>query len=210
MDKTLKQLKGAFTDFALNPLKKLIFGEKKIKNFEGLRNFVMERSAYVTQVTLNGYLRTRIGVTFVKTLDDQSFVNSIEIAKWNIYVVAVQDLLLFTFSFIYSRDGRNETSKLHSLYENILIEQRESGLQDEIKNKSIAEFNQRIKTINWQTYFKQEPFKKSCQALFYWTPIAEHLKDLDKEIVFNSMLNQWKNVINDFAKLFESLDGEIR
>ncbi|MFM7985531.1 MAG: hypothetical protein ACKPKO_40085, partial [Candidatus Fonsibacter sp.] len=68
MDKTLKQLKGAFTDFALNPLKKLIFGEKKIKNFEGLRNFVMERSAYVTQVTLNGYLRTRIGVTFVKTL----------------------------------------------------------------------------------------------------------------------------------------------
>jgi len=210
MDKTLKQLKGAFTDFALNPLKKLIFGEKKIKNFEGLRNFIMERSAYVTQVTLNGYLRTRIGVTFVKTLDDQSFVNSIEIAKWNIYVVAVQDLLLFTFSFIYSRDGRNDTSKLQSLYENILIEQRESGLKDDVKNKSIVDFNQRIPTINWQTYFKQEPFKKSCQALFYWTPIAEHLKALDKEIVFNSMLNQWKNVINDFAKLFESLDGEVR
>ncbi len=56
MNKTLKQLEGAFTEFAINPLKKLIFGEKKIKNFDGLKNFVMERAAYVTQVTLNGYI----------------------------------------------------------------------------------------------------------------------------------------------------------
>jgi len=210
MNKTLKQLEGAFTEFAINPLKKLIFGEKKIKNFDGLKNFVMERTAYVTQVTLNGYIRTRIGVMFVKTLDDQSFVKSIEIAKWNIYVIALQDLLLFTFSYIYNKHGINEIERLSVLYENILIEQKISGLNDEIKNKSLNEFNERLPNINWQTYFKQDPFQKSCQALFYWAPIAEHLKDLDKEIVFNSMINQWKNVISDFAKLFEGIDGEGR
>ena len=35
-------------------------------------------------------------------------------------------------------------------------------------------------------------------ALYYWSPIAEELKTLDKQIVINSIKLKWNLVENDF------------
>ena len=97
----VKQVKGVFRDFLINPAKKIFLGEKKITNFDDLRNFISNKSAFVSQFTLYGYLRTRMGgITFYKSLNDLPFERSVNIARWNIYLVSVQDLLLFTFSYI--------------------------------------------------------------------------------------------------------------
>jgi len=207
----IKQVIGVFKDFLINPVKKLFLGEKKITNFYDLRNFISNKSAYVSQFTLYGYLRTRMGgINFYKSLNDVPFGTSVNIARWNIFLVSVQDLLLFTFSYIYNKQDRNIITYANSFFKKILEEQQPFGLEIELKNKSIKEFDERIKKVNWHMCYKQKPFEKSCEALFTWAPIADQLKDLDKEIVINSMDVQWQNIMIDFVKLLKPLDVNVR
>lgn len=207
----VKQVIGVFNDFLINPVKKLFLGEKKIENFDDLRNFISNKSAFVSQFTLYGYLRTRMGgINFYKSLNDLPFETSVNIARWNIYLVSVQDLLLFTFSYIYNKQDRNIITNANSFFKKILEEQQHFGLEAELKNKSIKEFDERIKKVNWHMSYKQKPFERSCEALFLWAPIADQLKDLDKEIVINSMDVQWQNIMIDFVKLLRPLDANVR
>ena len=207
----IKQVIGVFKDFLINPVKKLFLGEKKITNFDDLRNFISNKSAFVSQFTLYGYLRTRMGgINFYKSLNDVPFGTSVNIARWNIFLVSVPDLLLFTFSYIYNKQDRNIITYANSFFKKILEEQQPFGLEIELKNKSIKEFDERIKKVNWHMCYKQKPFEKSCEALFTWAPIADQLKDLDREIVINSMDVQWQNIMIDFVKLLKPLDVNVR
>ena len=207
----VKQVIGVFKDFLINPVKKLFLGEKKIKNFDDLKNFINNKSAFVSQFTLYGYLRTRMGgINFYKSLNDLPFNTSVNIARWNIFLVAVQDLLLFTFSYIYNKQDRSVITNVNEFFKKILEEQQPFGLSVELKNKSIQEFEERIKKVNWHMCYKTKPFEKSCEALFTWAPIADQLKDLDKEIVINSMDVQWQNVMIDFVKLLQPLNENVR
>ena len=207
----VKQVIGVFKDFLINPVKKLFLGEKKIKNFDDLKNFISKKSAYVSQFTLYGYLRTRMGgINFYKSLNDLPFNTSVNIARWNIFLVAVQDLLLFTFSYIYNKQDRSVITNVNEFFKKILEEQQPFGLSVELKNKSIQEFEERIKKVNWHMCYKIKPFEKSCEALFTWAPIADQLKDLDKEIVVNSMDVQWQNVMIDFVKLLQPFNENVR
>ena len=208
---TVKQVIGVFKNFLINPAKKIFLGQKKITNFDDLKDFISNKSAYVSQFTLYGYLRTRMGgINFYKSLDDLPFQKSVNIARWNIYLVSVQDLLLFTFSYIYNKQDRNIITSANSFFVKILEEQEPFGLEVELKNKSIHEFDERIKKVNWHMCYKQRPFEKSCEALFFWAPIADQLKDLDKEIVINSMDVQWQNIMIDFVKLLQPLNTNVR
>ena len=40
----VKQVIGVFKDFLINPAKKIFLGEKKITNFDDLRNFISNKS----------------------------------------------------------------------------------------------------------------------------------------------------------------------
>ncbi len=207
----LEQFLRVFKEFFADPAKKLFFGEKKIRNFDDLRNFINHKSAYVSQFTLYGYLRTRMGgFTFYKALNDEKFSVSVNIARWNIFLASVQDLLLFTFSYIYNKQDRNIITHTKIFLEKILDEQHFYGLDIELKNKTLEEFNKRVEKVNWHMCYKQKPFEKSCEALFVWSPIADVLKDLDKEIVINSMDIQWQNIMVDFVKLLQPLNNNVR
>jgi hypothetical protein len=150
------------------------------------------------------------GINFYKSLNDVPFGTSVNIARWNIYLVSVQDLLLFTFSYIYNKQDRSIITHADSFFKKILEDQLPFGLEIELKNKSIQEFDERVKKVNWHMAYKQRPFEKSCEALFSWSPIADQLKDLDKEIVVNSMDVQWQNIMVDFVKLLKPLDANVR
>ena len=70
---------------------------KKIKSLQSedqIKLFIQQRSAYVTQTTLYGYLKTRIGTRYLSMFEDKVFSESIDIAKWNIYVTALADCTL--------------------------------------------------------------------------------------------------------------------
>ena len=88
----LKDLKIEYLKEYFSPLLNYFKKTKKIENYSDLKEFIQKKSAWVSQVTLYGYLKTRMGAKYVLMLEDEIFLGSINKAKWNIYIVALQDL----------------------------------------------------------------------------------------------------------------------
>ena len=78
---------------------KALLPKKKIKSFDELEEFIQTKSAWVSQVTLYGYLKTRMGTRYVLHFENDEFMKSVNLAKWNMYSIALQDLTFFTFSY---------------------------------------------------------------------------------------------------------------
>ena len=68
-----------------------------------------------------------------------------------------------------------------------------------------VEFNQRLREVDFKNYHINDPFKNSSLSLYKWSPIADNLKVLDKEIVLNSIKLKWNLVENDFKNLTKNL-----
>ena len=77
-----------------------------------LKEFIQKKSAWVSQVTLYGYLKTRMGAKYVLMFEDEIFLGSINKAKWNIYVVALQDLTFYTISYLKNEKNNQDTEKI--------------------------------------------------------------------------------------------------
>ena len=188
----------------LFPLKKITNKFKSINSKEDLQNFVQERSAHVTQTTLYGYLKTRIGTRFPIMVEDEKFSNSINIAKWNIYVAAISDLTLYVFSYLIDKKNLKENDA-EIIFMNIINNELKNGLDQTIYENAKKEFILKLKSINWQKFHSENPFKDSGLALYNWSPIADELKVLDKEIVLNSIKLKWNLVENEFKDLTKNL-----
>ena len=188
----------------LFPVEKVTSYFKSIKSKKDLQKFIQQRSAHVTQTTLYGYLKTRIGVKFTAMVEDDVFSKSINIAKWNIYMTAIADCSLYVFSYLIVEKNLKEND-CKEIYLDIIENEKENGLTDEIYQRAKQEFLNRYDKIDLNKYYLENPFKESCLALYNWAPIADELKTLDKEIVLNSMRLKWNLKIEEFKKLTENL-----
>jgi len=180
---------------------KAIVPKKKIKNLSDLKIFIQKKSAWVSQVTLFNYLKTRMGLKYVTMFDDEIFLSSINKAKWNIYSVSLQDFIFYSLSYLKVFYNYQEMSKAKEIYEEILNNEIENGIPEEIVIEGKKIFNERLKKIDWQTYYKSWPFNESALALYEWAPVADELKILDRKIVLNSMILKWENITDEFKKL---------
>ncbi len=203
----LNRIKTTFKYVAeyIFPIKKITRRFTKINSPDKLQNFIQERSAHVTQTTLYGYIKTRIGSRHALMFNDEAYVKSINIAKWNIYVAALSDFTIYTFSYLIDKRNLKENNS-EKIYFSILENEIANGLDKKLANESKIEFAQRLKEINWNTYYSENPFSKSSLALYRWSPIADNLKILDKEIVINSMKLKWNLVENEFKELTKDLN----
>jgi hypothetical protein len=184
-------------------LLKAVIPKKKIKNISDLKVFIQKKSAWISQVTLFNYLKTRMGLKYVTMFDDEIFLSSINKAKWNIYSVALQDLTFYSLSYLKVFYGYDEINKANAVYEEILKKEIENGIPEEVAIKGKKIFNERLEKIDWQTQYKSWPFNESALALYEWAPIADELKILDRKIVLNSMILKWDNITDEFKKLIK-------
>ena len=99
----LKDIKLVDFKVYLMALFKSILPKKKIRNIEDLQKFIQRKSAWVSQVTLYNYLKTRMGTRWVLHFDNDVFLKSVNKAKWNIYAVSLQDLTIYTLSYLLVR-----------------------------------------------------------------------------------------------------------
>ena len=182
---------------------KSILPRKKIRDLTDLENFIQKKSAWVSQVTLYGYLKTRMGTKYVLHFDDEKFLGSINTAKWNIYSIALQDLTFYTLSYLKVIKNYQNTEKSKIIYNSILEKEKNNGMPEDIINSAKTIFQERYDNINWEKYFNNLPFNKSALALYDWAPIAEELKTLDRKIVLNSMILKWDNIKEEFSKLIK-------
>ena len=206
----MQKYKLSWRDISLKDFKVYLFAlfkafipKKKIKNIDQLENFIQTKSAWVTQVTLYSYLKTRMGTRYVLHFDNDVFMSSLNIAKWNIYSVALQDLTFFTFSYLKANFNYQDTNQAKEIFNKILDDEISNKMPLDIIEEAKRTFNERLQNLNWETYYKDLPFNPSALSLYKWAPIAEELKSLDRKIVLNSMILKWDIIRNEFEKLIE-------
>ena len=199
--------KLTWKDLTLNDFKVYLFTlfkafipKKKINNLDQLEEFIQTKSAWVTQVTLYGYLKTRMGTRYVLHFENDKFMGSVNLAKWNMYAVALQDLTFFTFSDLKANFNYQEMKNAEEIFFKILDDEISNKMPTDIIEEAKKNFNERLKTINWDTYYNDLPFNPSALSLYKWAPIADELKELDRKIVLNSVILKWDVVKKEFRE----------
>ncbi|MDC1344005.1 esterase [Pelagibacteraceae bacterium] len=206
----MQKYKLSWRDISFDDFKVYLFAmfrafipKKKIKNLDELEHFIQTKSAWVTQVTLYSYLKTRMGTRYVLHFDNDVFMSSLNIAKWNIYSVALQDLTLFTFSYLKVNFNFQNIDQSKEIFSKILDDEISNKMPLDIIEEAKKTFYERLQNINWEIYYKDLPFNPSALSLYKWAPIAEELKTLDRKIVLNSMILKWDIIKKEFEKLIE-------
>ena len=199
--------KLTWKDLTLNDFKIYLFGlfkafipKKKIQTLDDLETFIQTKSAWVSQVTLYGYLKTRMGTRYVLHFDNDEFMASVNLAKWNIYAIALQDLTFFTFSHLKVNCNYNEIDKAKEIFLKILDDEISNKMPLDIIEEAKKNFNERLQNINWEVYYNDLPFNPSALSLYKWAPIADELKNLDRKIVLNSVILKWDVVKKEFLE----------
>ena len=199
--------KLTWKDLTLRDFKIYIFAlfkafvpKKKLSNLDELENFIQSKSAWVSQVTLYSYLKTRMGTRYVLHFENDKFMSSVNQAKWNIYSVAIQDLTLFTFSYLRANFNYNNVEKAKDIFLKILDDEISNKMPLDIIEEAKKNFDERLNKINWDTHFNDLPFNPSALSLYKWAPIAEELKTLDRKIVLNSVILKWDVVKKEFKE----------
>ena len=179
---------------------KAFIPKKKITNLDELESFIQSKSAWVTQVTLYGYLKTRMGTRYVLHFENDQFMGSVNLAKWNMYAIALQDLTFFTFSYLKVNLNYQELHKSKEIFSKILDDEITNKMPLKIIEEAKKKFDERLQSINWDNYYKDLPFNLSALSLYDWAPIADDLKMLDRKIVLNSVILKWDIVKKEFKE----------
>ena len=182
---------------------KAFIPKKKIKSLDDLEEFIQSKSAWVTQVTLYGYLKTRMGTRYVLHFENDEFMSSVNLAKWNIYSVALQDLTFYTFSYLKNNFNYKDVEKSKEIFIKILDDEISNKMPLNIIDEARKSFDERLEKINWDIYYQDLPFNPSALSLYKWAPIAEELKTLDRKIVLNSMILKWDVIKQEFNDLIQ-------
>ena len=177
---------------------KAFIPKKKISSLDELEEFIQTKSAWVSQVTLYGYLKTRMGTRYVLHFENDVFMKSVNLAKLNIYAVALQDLTFFTFSYLKAITNYKDTDKAKDVIFKIFDDETSNNMPLDIIEEAKNKFNERLQNINWDTYFQDLPFNPSALSLYKWAPIDDELKKLDRKIVLNSVILKWDIVKKEF------------
>ena len=206
----MPKYKLTWKDLSWNDFKIYLFAlfkafvpKKKIKDFNDLENFIKTKSAWVTQVTLYGYLKTRMGTRYVLHFENDSFMSSVNLAKWNIYSVALQDLIFFSFSYLKVNFNYYEIEKIKEIFFKILDEEKSNNMPTDIIDQAKKSFFERLTKIDWNIYCNDIPFNESALSLYKWAPISDELKELDRKIVLNSVILKWDVVKKEFNERIE-------
>lgn len=169
-----------------------------IENQTKLEEFLTTRASYVAQVSLYGYLRTRAGMRYPELFDDDPFVVSVNIAKWQIWLACLSDLAVYAGGLLRQHpqaDNEKVATLMQDAVNHVL---QETGIPAEAGPDFAAaaqHVRQRIATCDWRTITDDEmPFTESPAALVQWSPVVDDLKQLDEEIVRNSIRFRWQKV----------------
>ena len=189
--------KGKFSVFKKHP---------PVKSAKGFGEFLASRASFIAQKSLYGYLKTRMGLAYPKMFDDEVFVQSINVAKWNHYAACLSDLAIFMAAKVYEgADAEDDAVELARFWHHRVVRDRFNVIDfTGNADQFIAEFDARLKTVDWQTAAVGEgAFSESPPSLIRWAPIEQTFKDYDEPLVLNSIRFSWQAIRRDFVKLLD-------
>jgi len=175
---------------------------------EALARFLDKRASFVAQTSLYGYLRTRTGMRYPELFDDDPFVASINIAKWHVWLDCLSDLAVYAGSRL-AQEAPRELPRiarmLTALVDDILAQTGTPAEAGAAFAAHAERVRDRVARTNWLAVGKDEAaFTESPAGLVRWAPVMDELKELDEEIVRNSVRFRWQEVRRDFSRHLDS------
>ena len=175
-----------------------------VTNRDALREFLQTRASHVAQYSLYGYLRTRAGTRFPELFENDTFLVSINIAKWHIWLACLSDLAVYAGGLLCQRTrtpSRDIGALMSALVDSILTD---TGVPDEAGDEFPQHANRvraRLAVCDWSAVPDDETaFSESPSALVYWAPVVDQLKQLDEAIVRNSVRFRWQDVRRELRR----------
>jgi hypothetical protein len=170
---------------------------------EALAHFIETRASFIAQTSLYGYLRTRMGMRYPELFDDDVFVVSINLAKWQIWLDCLGDLGIHAGARIaqaHPREADRVAEMMTDLIEGILERTGVPGDAGPQFRAHRDRLRDRIAQTDWLAMGDREAaFSESPASVVHWAPIADELKELDEEIVRNSVRFHWQEVRRAFT-----------
>ncbi len=204
---TLRMVLGAFSGrFTGRPDK------SPIASFKALHEFVNTRSAYVMQKKLYDYVKTRMGTQYVRMFNDDAFIHSLNIARMHVYAACLSDLSVYAIAWTTHGSGlpgsvRREMAL--TCYERGIAANLEHAPDGRWAPDAIAAFTLRVNGADWEgEALDWTAFTRSPAALIRWAPIAEELKEFDRDIVENSINFAWRDIRVDLRNRLDA--GAVR
>jgi hypothetical protein len=177
----------------------------------GLRRFLETRASYMAQTSLYGYLRTRAGMIYPQLFDNDEFVLSRSTSPSGISGWPACRTCRFTPGGLLARQSRAPAPEVGALM------QGAGGGNPRADTGTPADAGGDFRRTpracgrGWRTATgtriadDETPFSESPAALIRWAPIVENLKELDEEIVRNSVRFRWQEIRRDLRR---NLDAE--
>jgi len=170
----------------------------------GLRQFLETRASYVAQMSLYGYLRTRAGMRYPELFEEDVFVASVNIAKWQIWLACLSDLAVYAGFLILHRTNA-PVDQVRELMRRALDEAlAATGIPEEAGPEFASHADRvraRLAHCDWREIGDDaSAFSESPDALVHWAPVVDELKALDTEIVRNSIRFRWQEVRRDLRR----------
>ena len=178
-------------------LKRLGFARPApLDSIKAATEYVEGRAAYVSQVTLYGYIKTRAGTQYPKLFENETYLTSMKIARWHIFGASVCDLALFVSAQLVAagHDKGLAAKTANRIIDGILPGYRQDDIEPAEFTAMAERGRARVAVANWKDLADgPTAFQSSADALMRWAPIADELKGLDDEIVRNSIHMKWIN-----------------
>lgn len=165
--------------------------------------FVSTRAAFVAQKKLYGYLKARMGTRFPSMFEDDVFVQSINLAKMHVFAACLSDMTVHAVALVTAGSGLAEEARAalaQRCFAAGVEDNREHAPEGAPEAWSDA-FRERLKDLHWENMAAGgDSFTESPKALFRWAPIADELKQYDREIVENSIRFAWSEPVREFRQ----------
>jgi len=179
-----------------------------IDSVERLCEFVRTRAALVAQKKLYGYLKERIGTRYPKMFDDENFSRSINIAKMHVFAASLSDLTIYAVAHVAAGSQLDESARRQmalDCYRAGIAANEQEAPDPDAPAAWISDFEKRVDDTYWENVAAGAgAFTESPKALMKWAPIADELKELDREVVENSIRFAWNEIRQDFRQRLDA------
>ena len=180
-----------------------------IASAEDLRTFLETRASHVAQTALYGYVRARSGTRYPELFENDVFVESLNIAKWQIWLACLSDLAVYAGGLVLHRTNA-PAERVGTLMAAVADAALAAAGTPPDAGDAYADGARRVRArlalTDWVSITDDEaPFRESPDALVEWAPIVDELKQYDAEIVRGSVRFRWQEVRRDLRR---DLDAE--
>ncbi len=195
-----------FIDFFSSAMKAIAirFKATPIASSEDLADFVHTRSSYISQTALYGYLKARMGTRYRMLFADPVFSQSMRASAVKVFLSCLSDLTIYTVARA-NRSGTLSVAEADALAHFCFETAAERALVDTpdemIPKDARSVFDARLAQTNWAAHaVGLAAFKPSELDLVRHAPVIDEFKELDREIVENSIRLRWADVREQFLK----------